>query len=171
MLYIIQKGKHSSFRIPALYFSKSDGLEGSFRFLPSAWYKRPDSNIDWLDLNKLLGISFGFHQQDSLRIAWRPLFEEPGKLELFSYRYNGGNRTFETMGSIQTDQTHAYQLLLLRQQNEAIFQIEGLEPKKVSMTYPGKSWGYCLFPYFGGNLTAPQDIEIEVEIRMKKEKG
>ena len=170
MLYVIQKGKHNSFRIPSFYSSKPDRLEGSFRFLPSAWYARPDSNIDWMDLNKLLGVSFGFHQQDSLRIAWRPIFEQEGIIELFSYRYNEGNRTFETMGRVETDQTHAYQILLMRQQNEAIFQIEGLEPKKVAMTYPGKSWGYCLFPYFGGDLTAPQDIEIEAEIGLKKGK-
>ena len=74
------------------------------------------------------------------------------------------------MGKVQTNRTHAYQILLMRQQNEAIFQIEGLEPKKVEMNYPGKSWGYCLFPYFGGNLTAPQDIEIEAEIGLKKDK-
>jgi len=72
--------------------------------------------------------------------------------------------TFEKIGNVQTEQAYAFQIMFLFQQGEALFQIEGLEPLKIPMEYPEKSWGYYLFPYFGGNMTAPQDMEVELEM-------
>jgi len=85
MRYFIPKGAHNTFRFPRLYSGNYKALKGHFTFLSSCWYTRPDDHIDWLDLNKLCGVSFGLHQQDSLRIGWRPVFDQTSRLEVFAY--------------------------------------------------------------------------------------
>ena len=169
MRYRIAKGEHSTFRFPKIYSGKAIALEGNFNFFSSCWYERPDDHIDWLDLNKLVGISFGFHQQDSLRIGWRPLFDKFNHIEVFAYWYNEGQMTFELIGHVEVDSAYAFQVMLVRQQQEVIFQLEGLSPKKIPFTFPPTTWGYFLYPYFGGNFTAPQDMEMEVRMEIKKE--
>ena len=168
MRYRISKGEHSTFRFPKLYSGEPRSLEGNFTFFSSCWYVRPDDHIDWLDLNKLTGISFGLHQQDSLRIGWRPIFEKEGVIEAFAYWYNESKMTFESIGQVEVDKAYAFQVILARQQQEAIFQLENLSPKKILFAFPSTTWGYHLYPYFGGNFTAPQDMEMELNMRIEK---
>lgn len=169
MRYRIEKGEHSTFRFPKIYSGNAVELEGNFTFFSSCWYARPDDHIDWLDLNKLAGVSFGFHQQDSIRIGWRPLFDTSKQIEVFAYWYNDSQMTFETIGQVQVDTPYAFQILCARQQKEVIFQLESLTPKKIPFAFPSTTWGYFLYPYFGGNFTAPQDMEMELNMEVKKE--
>ncbi len=162
MRYKIKRGRHSFFRIPRIYFGRPNILQGSFKFNRNSWYVRTSDDQDWLDINKLTGISFGFHKKNSLRIGWRPIFDQKEQIELFIYAYNNGKREFISFAQIKTDETYQFQLLMNRPEQKAVWEIKGLNNKELEYHFPSTRWGYFLFPYFGGNNQAPQDITIHV---------
>ena len=92
--YIIKKGKHysnKSFCPPYVFVGKRH-FYWQVIFSLSSWYEK-GGDSDYYDLNKLLGICYGFDRAEgSLRIAWLPDFDEEGKIDLYSYSYQKSNR-------------------------------------------------------------------------------
>lgn len=158
-VYSISKGDHRSGTFVSMHFG-ADSVRYRVYMESSCFYGR-QGNIDDLDLNKLCGISFGRHQQNSLRIGWRPNFDQEGLIELFSYVYVDGKRNFTKMADVPVEEVFE---VFFRQASESEWKIELItstftEVHTIEIESGGK-WGYNLFPYFGGNNTAPQEIRI-----------
>lgn len=137
--YLIRKGTHSSFHFPKLLWdTKAIGLK--FKFNSSCVYITDDKNNqnDW---NKLFGYSRGIHHFNSVRVGWR-WNPSKQKIEIAEYYYINGERIVVPIDmSIEFEKEYSY---ILHFDN-------------------GCKLGYLLFPYFGGNESAKNDITIEVD--------
>lgn len=111
------------------------------------------------DINKLYGVSDceSYHHTNSARFGWR-WYEE--KLEIWAYTYSEGKRNFALLDTVSIGSFNEYELEF--QENKYVFR---LNDKKVEMPRfcVASAKGYKLFPYFGGDETAPHDISIWIE--------
>jgi len=166
--YFIKKGNHyctmSIFeKIGAIGWKKKSHAV-KFRF-QSECYWAPPRNSDDNDLNKLTGMAFGLNVHgNSVRLTWVPDFDHPGMIKIFGYTYDekasDPKFTYREITSVQVGQT-----------NEARIESLGYEYRitvngvSVRMTNVHGDPNVCmrLYPYFGGNNTAPNDMTIEIE--------
>ncbi len=111
------------------------------------------------DINKLFGFSdcSSFQHTNSARVGWR--FHKKG-LELFAYTYAKGTRSFISMGSIEINKK--YTCTIVAKKGQYVFYLNNNTPITMAR---GCSSGlqFRLFPYFGGNEKAPQNINIWVK--------
>jgi hypothetical protein len=131
-------------------------LKFAVRFDSSAIYQTRIAQNQY-DINKLYGFSDNGsdHHQFSARFGWR---WSDGALRLFAYVYNGGKVASEELGVVRIGAeiqcrikvTPDRYLFYCNEQMAAL-------PRK-SATAAGK--GYRLYPYFGGDETAPHQIAI-----------
>ncbi len=128
------------------------------RFDSSAIYLTADPQ-NQSDINKLFGFSDNnaAHHQYSARFGWR---WSNHALRLFAYVYNDGVVSSQeiTTVSLNTDihctikvSGNKYVFMV----NDSIFEM----PRKAETD---KAVGYQLYPYFGGDETAPHDITIRI---------
>ncbi|WP_299986261.1 hypothetical protein [uncultured Pontibacter sp.] len=153
--YIIRKGQHSS---TSSYRSvKTSFLRFEAVFDKSAVYTTILAN-NQADINKLYGMSDcgSLHQTNSARFGWRWY---NNRLEILGYVYNGGKWSYQYITSVDLDKPYTYELSLLSQ--SYLFSVNGVNvslPRSCS----GQGSGYMLYPYFGGDETAPHDITIRI---------
>jgi hypothetical protein len=129
------------------------------RFDSSAVYKtRKAENQD--DINKLFGFSDNnaTHQQFSARFGWR---WSDNALRLFAYNYNNGNRSFKEVATIEIGRIYTCSITIAG--SEYIFAVNGVETRMPRESTTAMAEGYQLYPYFGGDETAPHDIFIWIE--------
>jgi hypothetical protein len=129
------------------------------KFDSSAIYKtRKAENQD--DINKLFGFSDNnaTHQQFSGRFGWR---WSDDALRLFAYNYNNGNRSFKELATIEIGRQYTCSITVAG--SEYIFAVNGVETKMPRQSTTTLAEGYQLYPYFGGDETAPHDIFIWIE--------
>ncbi len=112
------------------------------------------------DINKLYGFADNgeHHHLFSARFGWR---WSDGKLRLFAYVYNNGIVANRELGIINIGNEQDCSIKV--QSNSYIFSLNGVNTimPRTSTTPNGK--GYKLFPYFGGDETAPHDIHIWIK--------
>jgi hypothetical protein len=151
--FLIKKGSHKSSY--SLNYTNKKSLSFFVQFDDSCVYKTIDpSNQE--DVNKLIGISDGFsHVKNSARFGWRYL---NGKLEILGYTHFDGKFEFEKICDIEIGREYQ---LTIEIGDDYKFSVED---KIISMRRFPKKFGfnYYLWPYFGGNETAPHDISIRV---------
>lgn len=149
---IIRKGTHKSWQCPELILNK-DIISYIVRFDDSCRY---NIGKDQGDINKLFGIAyFPHHHKNSVRIGWN-YQPETNKIRLYAYWYINGVRGWHYMHSVKIGK---YVFITIRIHRPTHFiDIQG---KKFLVDCKG-SFGYLLGPYFGGNQTAPHDINIEI---------
>jgi len=127
------------------------------RFDSSAIYKTAIAS-NQPDINKLYGFSEGYdHLQNSARIGWAWVNHS---LRLYAYAYNAGKREYAeiTRISIGSDINCSISLSA----NKYVFRVNGIE-RTLARSGSGESInGYQLYPYFGGDETAPHDINISI---------
>jgi hypothetical protein len=152
--FTIRKGKHYSFHLPKLWFGrKSHKLR--FKLDANCWYSFDGEDAN--DINKLWGVSFGHHHTNSFRLGWRPSKFVIGEIELFHYVYDSGKVEWDFIGTFTTNDWV-----------DVDIEVGG---GYVKSTFNGRvylyiydeanpKFGYYLFPYFGGNRTAPRDMNI-----------
>ena len=166
--YQIKKGNHyCSLSI----FEKLGGIgwkikKYTVRFVmnSSCWWT-PARNHDDGDLNKLTGVCYGLNVHgNSVRLTWVPDFNVNGKIDIYGYTYDekatDPKFTALFITSVQTGQT-----------NDGCIEVQGNQYKitvnGVSVLMENKhadpSLCYRLYPYFGGNNTAPQDMSIGID--------
>jgi hypothetical protein len=157
--YFIRKGNHRSGLFPNLYL-KMFKTKYDVIFSQNCIYKL--NSVDDFDVNKLFGISFGYHHQNSMRFGWNI---DNDKIAIYAYYYKLGNRFMNKIVSIPVEKVHTFELTVYQVYYELkIFdenkQLVGwtniVKPKTVK-------WGYRLFPYFGGNRCAPHNMEIKMK--------
>lgn len=162
----IKRGKHSAKGIH-FNFTFKKNVTFKCKFNKSCLYYFDDN--DKYDINKLCGFSTTwFHQRQSGRIGWRCLDGE--RIEIVTYSYNDGTREqteTDILGIVLPDQ----EFIVSIEDNEDMY-IYTFENLSVDNSYvkavdkKQKDWfffHYLLFPYFGGNKTAPHDMTLYVK--------
>lgn len=170
--YSIEKNSHRS----GYYFRPILGNKSlAFNAFFNGNCKYDIGNPDQSDINKLIGLSFGYHHTNSIRIGWRYNIATD-KIELLPYIYLNGKRLHEdkcpVILSISTEQT-VYGMISHEDNHYKIIlytQDAGLTEYKINTgnTFIPKI-GYLLFPYFGGNVKAPHEMSIDMEYRLNND--
>ena len=159
--YEIRKGHHRS----GVFFDLrlfDYNLNFDFLFEENCYFQPIEE--DDFDINKLYGFSYGLHHKDSIRLGWRPSKNE-GKIEVFIYYYNNGKRDWKYLSDVGTDRVYNCSIELFN--DSFIVKINdslgnNMSSELIDFQFPKIKWGYYLFPYFGGNKTAPKDMAIWV---------
>jgi hypothetical protein len=156
--YLIRKGNHFSDQ-GAYTTTELSELRFLVKFDSTAIYTTtiPDNQYD---INKLYGFAdnSGHHHQFSARIGWR---WSDGALRLFGYVYNNSIISYEEITAISIGSEQDCTIKVT--DTSYIFIVDG---KITIMPRAGTgaiAKGYKLFPYFGGDETAPHDIHIRIK--------
>lgn len=156
--FVIPKNAHYATGSKYEPFSAKQ-LSFMVRFDSSAIYTTGKEENQY-DINKLYGFSDNNseHHKYSARFGWR---WSDGALRLFAYVYNDGVRTAEEITTAVIGEDVACSIAVSG--GQYIFTCNGK-----TITMPRKSTtaaasGYQLYPYFGGDETAPHDISIWIK--------
>jgi hypothetical protein len=156
--YKILKGQQSSSPAQYKYYSSLTEMKFTAKFDSSAIYATVNPT-NQLDINKLYGFADDDkqHHASSARIGWRWY---TNRLELFGYVYNDSVRTTQliTQVPLKTEIPCSIKVDGTRY----VFTANGTQitMPRTAKTTTGK--GYRLYPYFGGDEMAPQDITIQI---------
>jgi len=166
--YTVKKGFHYSAHIPHLHWEVSR-LVFDFIFDESCIYNL--GSVDQFDWNKVYGVGFGFsHHKDSYRIGsrWDNL---SGKMQLAHYSYNHSVRSYVDMCAVELNQQCQSYITFDRDANcisNVISVFNNAEPTVIynnSVPFDFKNvptWGFMLYPYFGGNEAAVSDYTVKI---------
>ncbi len=153
--YTIKKGEHatnSQFR-----FVQASIIRFEAAFDSSAIYTTAIPN-NQADINKLYGLSDcdTDHHTNSARFGWRWY---NNRLEIHAYTYSNKQRNTAYIASVQPGQTNRYEL----EMGEKVYTFK---VNDTQITLPRNcataSSHYQLYPYFGGDETAPHDVTIKI---------
>lgn len=158
---VIKKGTHAPFRLPELLLDQQR-LAAKVVFTNSCAY-----NIgikDQADINKLFGIGyFPSHHKNSVRFGWRYVIELDA-IEMFAYWYSNKERKSHHLCFVSLEKEHLYILNIMEIGHTlTIYDNTKTIGSFVIGDVLGRSFGYLLRPYFGGNQKAPHDIEIKID--------
>jgi hypothetical protein len=156
--YEIQRGEHGSEQSG---YTKSDFTELNFlvKFDSTAIYSTTDP-ANQLDVNKLYGFSDNnsSHHAFSARIGWR---WSDGALRLFGYVYNDSKMSFEELAVVPIGVEISCSIKVSSKQY--VFSANGNTISMPRTSNGDTAKGYRLFPYFGGDETAPHNINIWIK--------
>lgn len=156
--YIIKKGSHyASGRAFKLLFKKEIHFTAVFDGTSAYTF----SGTDYSDINKLYGFAEGF--KNSVRIGWN---YKLGMIRLYPYVHRNGKND----GAADPDFFYScLPDMELKCSIEAKSSLYRITVNDKSIVVPRGKVGKCLrwylFPYFGGNKTAPNDIKIKIKNR------
>ena len=157
-LFKIGKGDHSSSSM--LEWTKKDAISFSVVFDSTAIYECVDP-VNQHDVNKLFGVSDGgLHIRNSARFGWRWL---GGKLEILAFTHLNGQFHFEKIRDIEIGKEYQCEILLGK---TYVFTCAGggeIGQVEMDRWEPAKGSRYYLWPYFGGDETAPHDIFVKIK--------
>lgn len=159
-IFTISAGQHNSISRQEPFTGR--GINVTAVFDESAAYTLEQTS-DQADINKLIGFSDcgQHHQSESARLGWRWLNDE---LQILAYSYLEGDLSFELMGSIPLNTE--IDMMIIANSGNYVFSGTGLETVTLTRTNNcSTEENYWLWPYFGGNQVAPQQIKI----RLKRE--
>lgn len=155
--FIIKKGKHRS----GIYFRphlNCKSLDCNVTFNSNCIYDL--GNVNQFDINKLIGVSYGLHHKNSARFGWNAVGDQ---IKLWAYCYIDSKRVFTSLGKIDVEKQ--YNLKLTVTDNSYIFSVFD-EDSMIGHTLINKSttisFGYFLFPYFGGDEVAPHLMSLKL---------
>lgn len=157
VVYTIKKDSHYATSNPFM-FSTNNIVQFEATFNPTAIYQTLDAENQG-DINKLYGVSdcYSAHHTNSARFGWRWY---GNRLEIHAYAYVNGTRQSVYIGDVELDKASTYKLEL----KDELY-VFTLDDKQVTLprACSGSGSGYKLYPYFGGDETAPHDITIEIK--------
>ncbi|QNF35248.1 hypothetical protein HUW51_21940 [Adhaeribacter swui] len=154
--YVIPENNH--FTSNNIGLVTSNKLKFIVKFDESAEYTTRDK-ANQADINKLYGFSDcgTDHQSNSARFGWRWY---NNRLEILAYTYKDQVRADKFITTVDFNKEYEYELEA--QDSKYIFKLDG---KTVEMERGcnGNTSKYKLFPYFGGDETAPHAITIQIK--------
>jgi hypothetical protein len=163
MIFTVKQGKHYSDGLiyKALnLFTFTGKLSRTVMFDESCEYSLPTE--DQRDVNKLFGYSVGFdHHQNSARFGWHWY---RGSIYVSAYLYRDGERIDLPLTKLNLKTW--YQFSLEAQAESDCFVIRDHESTLVIANIERRAkfrGGIQLWPYFGGNNSAPHDVQIRME--------
>ncbi|MDQ6757836.1 MAG: hypothetical protein M3004_12965 [Bacteroidota bacterium] len=129
------------------------------RFDSTAIYTTVNS-YNQLDINKLYGFSDNNaqHQQFSARFGWR---WSDNALRLFGYVYNDGIRSSKELGIVSIGSEINCSIKV--NPKSYIFSMNNIIDSLPRTSTTQTATGYKLFPYFGGDETAPHTVYIWIK--------
>ena len=166
--YKILKGWHYAFvlfrRLGGWSYNEQRFLI-KFKLSKECWWS-PKRNKDDGDLNKLIGLSFGVFgiHKNSLRLVWRPDFDNRGKIQIYGYVYDTKikGHTTKYITTVSTEQLNYASFNIFPDKyrisvnNITIEMDNPTADKKVQKT---------LYPYVGGDNTAIRTMYFNQEIK------
>jgi hypothetical protein len=154
IVYTIKKGEHYSGS--NLSFKSGDTIECLGIMTESCIYTI--DSINQCDINKLFGLSDALsHSDDSARFGWRYYNND---IEILAYVRRGSNFYFEILGTVNAGDVERYKIEILKDVYRFTFKDKVFNMPRTS-NYKGPR--YTLYPFFGGNITAPHDITIKLK--------
>lgn len=155
--FTIKKGKHyAGFNFAA---HSANAVNFKFHFDESAIYQTQDP-LNQADINKLYGFSdcMTHHHKNSARVGWRWL---NGQIEIMAYTYANGERSSQYITSVTPNEV-ADAMISIAGNSQYLFEVKGVQVYMPRGCNKESAVNYVLFPYFGGDETAPHNITIEV---------
>jgi CRISPR/Cas system-associated exonuclease Cas4 (RecB family) len=154
--YTIKKGSHSSSN-SIFKRVQTSTMRVEVVFDSTAVYKTVNPGNQG-DINKLYGLSdcSSNHHSNSARFGWRWY---NNRLEIHAYTYKNKIRESKYIDYVELGKPYTYEIKL--EDEKYVFTVND---KKVVLprSCSGLAEGYKLFPYFGGDETAPHDIKVIV---------
>ena len=177
MKFTINKGSHYSdkwfyklchFFVP----KKKKGTRALVCFNDDCAYRRPRHNSD--QINKLFGMSDGWHHTNSARFGWNVGESKFGRvvINIFAYLYIDGKRFSIQITQVRIGEYHDLRIEFV--DRKWVFRVDD-ENFKVSEfsifhTNLGKRrFSYRLWPYYGGESPAPDMVKIDLNFRTRFE--
>lgn len=155
--YLIREGQHNCDQ-NSLKFVNVSKMEILVKFDSSAIYQTANPQNQY-DINKLWGFSEGLnHQYNSARIGWR---WSDNALRIFGYVYEEGTRVSREISTVALDSAN-YCAIFIRDTLYEFKVNNNVITLPRAATGPSAS-GYQLYPYFGGDETAPKAISIKIK--------
>lgn|GEM_PF-232281 len=156
--HVIKAGSHSS-NNSAIKSGEFTQLNFVVKFDSSAVYSTVDPANQY-DINKLYGFADNnsHHHQFSARVGWR---WSDGALRLFAYNYNDGIVDYREITQINIGTE--VNCSIKADGSQYIFIVNGHSVSMPRTSKAATAIGYRLYPYFGGNETAPHDIHIWIK--------
>ena len=157
--YVIPQGEHPSHRsgMPSRIINLKDGRHLLFdaKFLPSCLY---DPQND--DINKLYGFTDCNSEvhENSTRFGWRTNKDQ--RIEIFAYWYTDGQLGFQSMGFTSPNKIDQYEIWA--KVDFYYFRFNQTEFTTVRTKNCVHGIRVRLYPYFGGDLRAPHQMEFEI---------
>lgn len=135
-------------------------LSFKVKFDSSAIYKTSIAS-NQLDINKLLGFSDNnaTHHEFSARFGWR---WSDNALRIFAYDYNNDTMSFKELGAVEIGKENSCSITVSG--DKYIFSLNGTETIMPRASNTIEAEGYQLYPYFGGDESAPHTISIWIEM-------
>jgi hypothetical protein len=155
--YVIEEGEHSSTNQVALVTGTTMSFDAMFD--ESAIYETIIAS-NQADINKLMGFSdcTSHHHSNSARFGWRWFDDE---LQIHAYTYADGTRSHEQLGTVDIDEIASYSVAI--DGESYVFTFDGRATVMDRGCSGSSAVKYKLYPYFGGDETAPHDITISIE--------
>jgi hypothetical protein len=157
--YIIPKGAHYATENSYQVVNKSE-MHFQAQFDSSCIYTSVDSKNKG-DINKLYGFSDcgTQHQENSARVGW---VWNGKNIELYAYCYANSIRSSKLLGTVALGTP--CELTMRPELGQYRFELKGAPVifMKRNCSTSGIS-GYQLYPYFGGDETAPHDVHIYIK--------
>ncbi len=156
-IYLIAAGMHDCTPNPFALTTKSQFTFTAI-FDSSCIYTTTDPN-NQNDINKLFGFSDcnDHHLENSARVGWR---WSNDSLRLFAFVHNNGEMVFKEMTTARIGSTIKCRITCL--DATYLFEINRSVAQLPRHCSGGRMTRYKLFPYFGGDETAPHDIRIAI---------
>jgi hypothetical protein len=153
--YVIPKGEHYATQNNYKTVDLTE-LKFTVRFDSSCIYRTQKAE-NQSDINKLYGFADNgaLHQQFSARFGWR---WSENALRLFAYTYNNGERASKELAAIPVGkEVHC----TIKVNGEwYIFTVDEKQESMLRQSTTPTAKGYQLYPYFGGDETAPHEMRI-----------
>ena len=127
-------------------------------FDSSAVYKTKDP-VNQYDINKLYGLSDcnAAHHTNSARMGWT---WNHNQLEIHAYGYKNGQRNSEFITAIPIGEP--VNMSIEMHDSTYLMRVED-KFAELPRGCTGNGLGYKLFPYFGGDETAPHNVVIKIK--------
>lgn len=158
--YIINKGDHYSNHLITKAIN-TDEFNFIAKFDSSAIYQNVDT-LNQADINKLYGFTEDNLSNDhynSARIGWRWYHDE---LQLLAYCYNEGQVSYGLIkGNIELGKEIFCSIK--KENGKYVFNVDGSIFLLTRKSTSDKFAGFKLYPYFGGDETAPHEIKILIK--------
>ncbi len=164
MIYTIKKNNHYS----GIHFCINLDKKVMQRYVMfSENCKYVFDDIDRFDINKLFGFSEGLHHKNSARFGW--LYNpNTDKFEIHAYVYADGQLNLTNTYICSVFSGSVTNLLINVVDDHYEFGVitggvnKNVYRKKVPRGKSTTKLGYNLYPYFGGNKTAPHEMDIQI---------
>ena len=168
-VYLLKKGNHYA---SGLHFGVHFGIteqQYKIRFSKECLY----TPLDWEnDYNKLCGWSYGMHHTNSIRVCWRPYVPvgvdynliTPTLIELCIYVYENSTRKISQKTLlVDVEKDYDFDLKYDTSTNTILLNFPQLGNSILLYYITKPTWGYRLYPFFGGNGASPQDMNVTVQ--------